>query len=76
MLDKVRAGVHPLPPTPLNVVLSPSLPPDLDSCCQKKKNQSMFLWMLKKGSHLFFVWLIMNCADYKNTKNAHIFSSL
>lgn len=20
----------------------------------------------------FFVWLIMNCVDYKNTKNAHI----
>ena len=23
-------------------------------------------------NHLFFVWLIMNCVDYKNTKNAHI----
>lgn len=22
--------------------------------------------------YLFFVWLIMNCVDYKNTKNAHI----
>lgn len=32
----------------------------------------MFILTIHYNHLFFFVWLIMNCVDYKNTKNAHI----